>query len=344
MLENTPWTPITSYTPPLPCTHEEPPPALLELPVGLIADALENFSCKQVTARLESLTFYDHICTNCGTEIYHGNSSLFVRIFATPTPGLTIVYFFTFPGEDIKKKLDSLEFNIEQFTDCFSLSPGTYDVLLSPHVTGMMFHEIIHSFEGTEPNLLFPAFLSVSDNPSANRLGGYTFDVEGCKASRTALIHNGVIEGCLTSIFHPGDRNPTGNARASFFDVEPIPRQSNIEVDIDAGQYTEEELLEIIDNGIYIDQIGQGSVFSRNITYFENNVSYLIRGGEISEPILGVTFGGNLHNLINTIQYAGRNYITYPTVCWKKKQRLFTTMRAPSILLRGIPLYTSLKS
>ena len=344
MLGSTPWTPIASYSLPPSFTHEEPPPEPIELPVDLILDTLRDLPCDCVKARLESLTVYEHICTNYGTDIYHGNSCLFVRIFVTPIPGLTVVYFFAYPGEDIKKKIDSLYFEVQQFRDYYPLSSGKYDVVLSSHVSGMIFHELLHSFEGTIPHLKFPSFLSVSDNPAAERLGGYTFDAEGCKASCTSLVDKGVIKGCLTSIFYPGYRKPTGNARASFFDVEPIPRQSNIEVDIDAGHHTEEELLEMVGDGIYIDQIGQGSVFPGNITYFENNVSYHIEKGEIHEPVLGVAFGGDLHHLVNTIQSAGRNYTVYPTVCWKKNQRLFTTMRAPSILIKGMPLHTSSKS
>jgi predicted Zn-dependent protease len=344
MLGSAPWTPLNSYRLPFPCTYEEPPPDPIELPVDLTTDTLGSLPHKCVKARLESLTVYEHIWTNHGTDIYHGRSAVFVRIFVTPVPGLTIVYFFAYPGEDIKKNLESLCFNVQKSRDYHPLSPGTYDVVLSPHVTGMIFHELLHSFEGSTPHLQFPSFLSVFDNPAAERLGGYTFDAEGCKASRTPLVNKGVVTGCLASIFHPGYRKPTGNARASSFDVEPIPRQSNTEVDINAGHYTEEELLETIGNGIYLDQIGQGTAFPGNITYFSNTVAYRIEKGEICEPVLGVAFGGNLHHLVNTIQCAAKNYTVYPTVCWKNNQRLFTTMRAPSILIREMPIYTSSKS
>jgi len=343
ILAHAPWVPIASYSLPSPITGEESPPEPLQLPVGLVTDILKNFSC-HVTARLESLTVYEHICTNHGTDIYHGQSTLFVRIFETLMPGLTLVHFFSYPGESIKQKLESLDFHMNTFTDHTSLRPGMYDVVLSPHVTGMIFHEILHSFEGTEPTLKYPSFVSISDNPAAERLGGYAFDAEGCRASRTSLICNGEVTGCLTSILHPGDRNPTGNARSSFFDTEPIPRQSNIEVDINAGGLTEEELFETVGNGIYIDQIGQGSAFPGHITYFENMVSYCIEEGEVRNPVLGVAFGGNLPQVVNTIQYSGRHYETYPTVCWKDNQRLFTTMRAPPVLVRKMPLYISSKS
>lgn len=343
MLARAPWVPIASYSPPSPFTSEESPPEPLQLPVGLVTDILKNCSC-HVTARLESLTVYEHICTNHGMDIYHGHSTLFVRIFETPMSGLTLVHFFSYPGEPIEQELESLDLHMNKFTDYTTLHPGTYDVVLSPHVTGMIFHELLHSFEGAEPALPYPSFVSVSDNPAAGRLGGYSFDAEGCRASRTSLIYNGEVTGCLTSILHPGDRNPTGNARASFFDTEPIPRQSNIEVEINAGDLIKEELPEAIGNGIYIDQIGQGSTFPGNITYFENTVSYYIEEGEVTNPVLGVAFGGNLHHIINTIQYSGRHYETYPTVCRKDNQRLFTTMRAPPVLVRKMPLYTSSKS
>ncbi len=339
------WSPLSTFTPPVPLHYHEKKPEPIGLPVESVENALETFN-GLAEARVESLTFYEHIYTNMGTEVSHGNSKLLVRIFFTPQKGFTVVYSFAYPGEDVIKKLEQLESPDHQFSAAHSGASGQYDVVLSPQVTGMIFHEIAHSFEGSIPRMTFPPSISLSDNPGAERLGGYTYDSEGCKTSHTILVTNGIVCGCLTSTIMPGDRTPTGNARASSFDVQPIPRQSNLEIDTNVEKYKEEELLEMINHGVYIAQIGQGSIFPENITYFANTVSYRIEKGEIGEPLLNVHFGGKLVDTVNSIQYIGANHEVVPAVCWKKNQRLFITTKAPSSLVRGMPLscYDSSKS
>jgi predicted Zn-dependent protease len=332
--------PVMNYTPAEVAKHHEEQPEPVDLPIELVQTVLNRFSTfESAGARLESLITYEHISTNLGTDIYCGTSKLFIRLFLTPQEGITLVYSFGYPGEDVIKKLEQVEqLELNKFSECHSIPSGPYTVVFSPQVTGMIFHEIAHSFEGDVPQFPeIPAFISVSDHPEAERLGGYAYDSEGTKASPTVLIDHGVPSHCLTSVFQPGDRTLTGNGRASSFDVSPIPRQSNLEVNADTTS-TEEELLEMAGDGIYIAQVGEGSTFPGNITYFTNTVCYRIEKGELKEPLKGISFGGNLTDMVKSIQYMGGIPKVEPTVCWKNKQRLFMTTTAPSSFVKDIPL------
>lgn len=341
LIQSATWKSISDFTPVNPTTYHEKQPEPVELPVEIVRNILKAFKgLKSAEARLESLTMHEHICTNLGTNVYHGSSKLFVRIFLTPIKGFTIVYSFGYPGEDVIKGLEQLtEIDLGRFSDSFSIGKKEYDVVLSPHVTGMIFHEIAHFFEGSMPKIHgFPTHVSISDNPEGEGLGGYKFDSEGCKASQNTLVKDGVVCGCLASVLEPGNESPTGNARASSFNVQPIPRQSNLEINIHTEQYTKEELLEMVKDGVYIDQIGQASVFPGNIIYFTNTISYHIKRGEISEPILNIHFGGNLFDIIKNIQYTVPAQRVIPAVCWKNYQRLFITTKAPFSFVRKMPL------
>ena len=331
--------PVLNYTPADAVQHHEEQPEPIDLPIELVKTILDRFNTfEKAGARLESLTTYEHISTNLGTDIYCGTSKLFIRLFLTPQEGITLVYSFGYPGEDIIKNLAQVELELSTFAECHSIPSGRYTVVFSPQVTGMIFHEIAHSFEGEVPHLPeIPAFISVSDHPEAEQLGGYTYDSEGSKASPTVLIDCGVPSHCLTSVFEPGDRKLTGNGRASSFEVPPIPRQSNLCVNAKT-KCTEEELLEMAGDGIYIAQVGEGSAFPGNITYFTNTVCYRIEHSELKEPLKGISFGGNLMDMINNIQYMGGIPEIEPTVCWKSKQRLFMTTTAPSSLVKDISL------
>jgi predicted Zn-dependent protease len=343
------WTDITAYTPVDPVQHYENHPELLELPIKDVKDCLGFFAERGLCeARLESLKLYDHVVTNLGTDVCQGISKLLIRIFFTPVQGITVVYSFGYPGDDVCKGLETLaETDLRRFSDCSSVPSGQYNVVLSPQVTGMIFHEIAHAFEGSMPELKLPPSISLSDNPEAERLGNYTYDSEGCRASQTVLVKMGAVQGCLATVLNPGNRTPTGNGRASGFDAQPIPRQSNLEVVSEkTAQLTEEELLEMVTRGVYIAQVGEGSVFPGGITYFKNALCFSVEKGEIRRPLRNIHFGGNLIEMVKSIQRMGTNYKVEPGVCLKGYQRQYITTMAPSCLIQGMYLssYTSSKS
>lgn len=346
-VHSTPWAPISAYTPADPTQHYEDQPQPIDLPIENAKNILETFKdFGSMEARLESLAVYEHVMTNMGTDVYHGSSKLFLRFFFTPVEGFTIVYSCGYPGDDIIQKLEHIEEREGRIVEFHSIPSGTYDVVLSSQVTGMLFHEVAHSFEGSIPKTHAFSPISIVDNPRAERLGGYTYDSEGCRASQTLLIEKGAIRGCLASVFDPGTVHPTGNGRASSYDVQPQPRQSNLEVHVCAEQYTEEELLEAVDHGVYIAQVGEGSIFPGGIVNFMNTCSYLVRNGERAEPLRNVNFGGVLLDMINSIEHTGDDSKVEPSACWKNHQRLLVTTKAPSSLIREVPLvcYNSSKS
>ena len=332
--------PVESFTLPQPSIHYEDPPQPLDLPICEVKELMEVFTTiKSVKARLESLTTYEHIMNNEGTDVTHGTTKLFIRVFLTPTEQVTLSYPVGYPGDDITRSLDQLSaLDFSSFTECHTLPSGTYDLVISPQVTGVLFHEIAHNFEGVLPHMRIPDFISVIDHPRAERLGGYNYDSEGCEASQTVLVSKGIIEHCLTSTTVPGTVPPTGNARASSFDVHPIPRQSNLEVDAHDRTCSEDELMEISHNGVYIAQVGGGSAYPGGIIYFNDLVAYRIENGALSHPVKNILLGGNLEDIIGNIHYMGKDHTVVPSVCWKDNQRLYVTTKAPSSLIKNISL------
>jgi predicted Zn-dependent protease len=333
---------VPAFCPPDPVEYHGKSPQPVELPTEMVFNVLETFeNVAPANARMESLTVYEHVVTNRGTDVCHGTTKLFIRIFFTPVQETTLVFSCGSPGQDILKELERLnQLDLRAVSQQGSTKSGLYDVVLSPQVTGMLFHEVAHSFEGFCPSFSHVLPVTVSDHPGADRLGGYEFDSEGCRASSTTLIDNGEILGCLTSLLEPGSKSPTGNARASRSDVEPIPRQSNLEI---TGEECcrEEELLEMVKDGVYISQVGESSTFPGGVTYFSKTVSYRIEKGEKTEFLRNISFGGNLVALIASIEKMGSNQKLEPAVCWKNSQRLFITTKAPSSLICNLPLVSS---
>jgi predicted Zn-dependent protease len=146
---------------------------------------------------------------------------------------------------------------------------GIADVLFSGATAAVLFHEILsHSLEAdageTPLSRLAAARVSVSDldvrdDPTRLDLfGGYERDDEGTRPRPIKLLDAGRLGGRLTDRAHADGRGSSGHARRAGPADAPLPRGSNTVVA--AGAATSEEMIRRLGNGLWIDEIGSGTV------------------------------------------------------------------------------------
>jgi TldD protein len=142
--------------------------------------------------------------------------------------------------------------------------------------------------------------------------GGYPvpFDDEGTPKTKTTILEKGVLKGYLHDRNTANELNvsPTGNCRAQDFQNQPIVRMTNTY--IANGDMSLEELLEDIDEGIYIKNKGStgGQVEVGMGTFtFNGGESYMIRKGELAEPIRGVVISGGILDTLKTVDAVGND-------------------------------------
>lgn len=152
------------------------------------------------------------------------------------------------------------------------IEPGTYQVITSPSVSGVICHE---SFgHGVETDMFLKGrakaahyldkqigseLVDIYDDPSVpGALGSYFFDDEGYPAERTQIVRNGIFERGITDQYSAAalgiPRSPNG--RRQDFTRKIYPRMSN--TFFGAGQTPFEELLERVDRGIYLPKVSSG--------------------------------------------------------------------------------------
>jgi TldD protein len=146
-----------------------------------------------------------------------------------------------------------------------AVSPGRLPVVFAPGVAGVLAHEIVgHALEGdvsldrgswlgrfaVGERVAAPA-LSVIDDPRRGR-GAWHIDDEGQPARPAGLIRNGAVAGILSDLQcaqHTGRRS-TGHGRRSSYREPVLPRMGC--TFIAAGRYRPEQLLQGVEDGIYV--------------------------------------------------------------------------------------------
>ncbi len=176
--------------------------------------------------------------------------------------------------------------------------------------------------------------VNVYDDPSIQEFGFFPFDDEGILANRKTIIEEGVLKSYLHSRETAAKLNgKPGNARAQGVDV-PIVRMSN--TFIDEGEFSMEELLEEMKEGVYL--IGsRGGETNPATGYFHFNAQYgfIVRGGEIKEMVRDVSISGNTLEILHSMK-VGKGLEFNPGFCGKAGQLVPVSDGAPPTLVRAL--------
>jgi TldD protein len=192
---------------------------------------------------------------------------------------------------------------------------GVMDVVLGPELSGIAAHESVgHPQEadrilGREGAQAGESYLdkdslgfrvgspqaSVSDDPTIAHSNGYCpVDDEGVEARKRRLIVDGRVTEFLlnrSTSEQIGAKN-NGASRSAGFDREPIIRMSNTFVE--PGDYTTEELLKEVDDGIYLKSFTEWNIDDKRMNQrYVGLEAYRVLRGEVKEmvkaPVLEIT-------------------------------------------------------
>ncbi|ABB57905.1 TldD/PmbA family protein [Synechococcus elongatus] len=200
---------------------------------------------------------------------------------------------------------------------------GTYTVVIDPILTGLFVHEAFGHLSEADmayenPELLEvmslgrrfgPETLQIFDGaaPEGHR-GSYAYDDEGVPASTTALITDGVLTGRLHSRETAGKLGeaPTGNARCLDFHYPPIVRMTNTW--IAPGTTPAADLIQGIEQGVFA-RNWLGGMTNGEMFTFSAGEAWMIRNGELAEPVRDVTLSGNVFSTLAAIEAIGDDFV-----------------------------------
>jgi TldD protein len=203
-----------------------------------------------------------------------------------------------------------------------SVKGNTYTVVIDPILSGLFVHEAFGHLSEADmayenPDLLEvmsigrrfgPEELQIFDGaaPEGHR-GSYFYDDEGTPATTTQLIKDGVLVGRLHSRETAGKLGeaPTGNARCLNYHYAPIVRMTNTW--IERGTTPVAELFGDIEEGVYA-RNWLGGMTNGEMFTFSAGEAWMIRNGQIAEPVRDVTLSGNVFQTLADIEAIGDDF------------------------------------
>lgn len=135
-------------------------------------------------------------------------------------------------------------------------------------------------------------------------LGTHRYDYEGVPTRKTYLIRNGILTGRLHSRETAAKmgEEPTGNARAVFFQHPPIVRMTNTYIEPGPDRF--EDMIRDVKLGVYALDINGGQTALEMFT-FSAGYGYMIRNGEVAELVRDVVLTGNVFDTLMNIDGIG---------------------------------------
>jgi TldD protein len=270
------------------------------------------------------------LATSEGTLIEQSWSDMEMRFSATARKGAIVQTGRETVGsrkafEDLTKLDKQVQSAAQRAVTALCLPPvkgGTYTVVIDPILTGLFVHEAFGHLSEADmayenPDLLEvmsmgrrfgPEELQIFDGAApAGHRGSYFYDDEGTPATTTQLIKDGILVGRLHSRETAGklEETPTGNARCLNYHYPPIVRMTNTW--IERGETPVKDLFKGISEGVYarnwIGGMTNGEMFT-----FSAGEAWMIRDGEIAEPVRDVTLSGNVFKTLADIEGIGDDF------------------------------------
>jgi TldD protein len=244
-------------------------------------------------------------------------------------------------GEKVAKRA------VEQL-EAKPLKGGKSPVVLGPNVVGVFVHEAFGHLAEADLALSGGVLSSnlgsrigsdavtfYDDGTINGAFGSFKYDDEGVPAQKTLLIKDGIVTGLMHNRETAEKFNvePTGNARAEDFRVEPIIRMRNTYMA--PRDYSFEELVEDICSGYYFKSFRGGQANLDGTFQVGIQEAYEIVNGEIGEPVRNASISGNTLETLFKIDAVGKDFELWPGRCGKG-QTAFICDGGPHIRVKEV--------
>ena len=197
---------------------------------------------------------------------------------------------------------------------------GVMPVAIDNGFGGVIFHEACgHSLEASAvaynqsqftgmlgQQIANEKVTAIDDGTIPGAWGSINIDDEGHPAQKNVLIENGILKAYMIDKFN-GRRmgmSSSGNSRRESYAYTPTSRMTNTY--IAAGTDRNEDIIASMEYGLYAKEMGGGSVNPVTGEFnFAVNEGYLVRNGQICEPVRGASLVGKGSDILKDIDMVG---------------------------------------
>ncbi len=229
---------------------------------------------------------------------------------------------------------------------------GSMPVVIKCGTGGVLFHEACgHGLEadlvskgasvyaGRRGELVAsPLITLVDDGTMSGEWGAIGIDDEGHPSQRNVLIENGVLTEYMWDFLRARKegRPQSGNGRRQSYMHLPMVRMTNTFVL--NGTEEPDEIIRATDQGVYVAQLGGGSVDTASGDFVFGMVeAYLIENGQITEPLREGNLIGNGPQVLQDIDLLGNDFaMGSPGTCGKDGQGVPVGDGQPTLRVRAL--------
>ena len=229
---------------------------------------------------------------------------------------------------------------------------GVMPVAIENAFGGVIFHEACgHSLEASQvaygqsqftmdklgTQIANPKVTAIDDGTVPGWWGSINFDDEGTPSQRNVLIENGILKNYMIDKFNARrmGMEPTGSSRRESYAHTPTSRMTNTY--IAAGEDKNEDIISSIEYVLYAKAMGGGSVNPVTGDFnFSVNEGYIIRNGEICEPVRGAALVGKGSEILHNIDMVGTDMDLAQGMCGSSSGMVPTSVGQPLIRVSSI--------
>ncbi len=225
---------------------------------------------------------------------------------------------------------------------------GKFPVVLGPNVVGVFVHEAFGHLAEADLALSGGVLASnlgkkigsdlvtfYDDGTIEGAFGAFKYDDEGVPSHKTLLIKDGVVTGLMHNreTAQKFNTEPTGNARAEDFRVEPIIRMRCTYMAPKDKSF--EELIQDVKLGYYFKSFRGGQANLDGTFQVGIQEGYEIVKGEIGAPVRNASISGNTLETLHKVEGVGKDFMLDPGRCGKG-QTAFISDGGPHIKLSEV--------
>ena len=228
---------------------------------------------------------------------------------------------------------------------------GVMPVAIANGFGGVIFHEACgHGLEASSvaygqsvfagklgQQIANPKVTAIDDGTIPGAWGSINIDDEGTPAQKNVLIENGILKSYMIDKFN-GRRMgmaSTGSSRRQSYAYTPTSRMTNTY--IANGEDKNEDIIASMEYGLYAASMGGGSVNPTTGEFnFAVNEGYMVRNGQICEPVRGASLVGKGADCIMNIDMVGNDMEMGQGMCGSSSGSVPTNVGQPLIRVSSI--------
>lgn len=255
-------------------------------------------------------------------------------------------------SEDVLKNLGREASRVATTMAHAELCPsGKMSAVIDNGFGGVIFHEACgHGLEATSvakgtsvytgklgQKIASDVVTAIDDGTIENGWGSINVNDEGELPTNNLLVEKGVLKNYMIDKLGARRMNmkQTGAGRRESYQYAPTSRMTNTY--IAAGESTHDEIIKNTEYGIYAKRMGGGSVNPATGDFnFAVVEGYIVRNGEIAEPVRGATLIGTGLEVLQKIDMVGNELAHGQGMCGSSSGSIPTWVGQPMVRVSDI--------